>query len=173
MKRFKDSDFNVPYAVVLRLRRDGDFGHYSGTVEMVSHTEDCGYAMLPYGHPYRHLVIWSQCSRDNPNLYGWELAYAPPGLHHNLYELERAIGTLKPLMRALERLQDSEGSPKTFGQYVNRIARVIGANRICTQRMKTAFNNTPTIIGTPGSMVSTVDQIARELVEATSGKVAA
>jgi hypothetical protein len=78
--------------------------------------------------------IWSQGDRDSAQrlhepLYGWSYEY------HNVYSINndkvhRMAKTLKTIEKRMDKLRDTQGRPKTFGQFVAHVAKAIGATML-------------------------------------------
>lgn len=65
--------------------------------------------------------------REPEGAYGWEIEY------HNVYSVDirrskQMFKTLTAVAKTMEKMRNQEGNPQTFGQYVNRFARAIGAS---------------------------------------------
>ena len=61
--------------------------------------------------------------------YGWSVEY------RNLYSVDlgaatRILKTLQTIARRMDRMAEREGQPQSFGQFVNRFMRAIGATAI-------------------------------------------
>jgi hypothetical protein len=76
--------------------------------------------------------IWSQgdtqstLRHDGERLYGWEYAYT--NVHAvDTAKAKRMAKTLTTIERRMDKLRETQGRPKTFGQFVAHVAKAIGA----------------------------------------------
>jgi hypothetical protein len=74
------------------------------------------------------LRIWSQGHKGEPRLYGWETEY------HDVFSVDRPRATrmaktLNTIQKRMEKLADTVGNPKTFGQYVAHVEKWAEENR--------------------------------------------
>jgi hypothetical protein len=80
---------------------------------------------------------------DNQEPYGWTLCYLQP-YRVDLGNVERMHKTLKTIQRKLDAMTENEGCATSFGQYVVRFARAIGARKILFWRGDTGMYSTDT-----------------------------
>lgn len=117
--------------LVLRGDKDGSYGRYAhitGHASHVSTKESCGYDGERYGSDSEilNLRLRSQCSDKSTEFYGMEIAYEA---HREVTSCEarKAIKMLDPIERKLSKMYAEEGAETNIGQWVNRVARAIGA----------------------------------------------
>lgn len=113
-----------PNAWEQRSRIDGSFAYpdiHSRTIRNAS--DD-----LVNGLDLNNLLAYSQGHDEaaDRKLYGWEVRY------HNVYTVdlrkaERMTKTLRTVEKRMEKLTASYGHPATYGAYLARVARAIGA----------------------------------------------
>ncbi len=109
----------------------GRYGHINGYASHLSATDSVGFDGQRYGPDSEilNLRIKSQCDESGGPLYGYDLSYAAhEGL--TLYEAEKAVKLLKPIERKIHGFYKVEGNPQNFAQWVNRVARAIGAKGV-------------------------------------------
>jgi len=70
-----------------------------------------------------------------------ELAYSQP-YKVDMREAERMYKTLARIDRALDKIRETEGWAQSFGQTVNRLARVLGAKYVLVMRSREAIERT-------------------------------
>ena len=77
-----------------------------------------------------------------------------------LNDAERMVKTLRTLRSKRARMTEAEGYPTTFGQVVNRFARMIGASCVLIERTKDGQEQTGERFAEfqPGNAVSAVDR---------------
>lgn len=83
---------------------------------------------------FEDLVVRCQMNSDDkpenarsPS-YAWEVEYAQP-YKVGLLEAEKMTQTLRRIEKGLRRIADKLGEPRTFGEYVARVALVLGMTR--------------------------------------------
>lgn len=153
-----------PLMIVLDAYRDGDYGHVDGFVLQRNPAKENSLESLPYMHGYEGLALSSQCGKGDSGLYAWEVKYGRYGNGLTMRELERATAIMRPIARKLEKMTELEGEPKTYGQFVNRIARAIGAESVMIRDKAHPRTHGPRICAL-GDSVSTIDWHVAELVK--------
>lgn len=74
-------------------------------------------------------------NRPDNELWGWEIRaenIATAGAR----ELAALAKTLSAIDRKMLRYREREGNPESFGQYVNRFARAVGATKVCSVNLR-------------------------------------
>lgn len=89
------------------------------------HPRDGRPHFYTYGHDYESFGVFAQGNSGEDQTYGWECAYQ--FYRTDLKAAKTASRVLGRIERALEKMNEVEGRPKTFGQYVNRVARILKA----------------------------------------------
>ena len=125
------------YALLATREADGEYLHLR--VRAVAVADDgsprnlIGSTYGPDADPLYGLMITAQADRRPPadtgvQPYGWRFGFAPflPDSPARPSEVAAALGTLRRIARALDRLDTRYGQPATFGQYVARIADALG-----------------------------------------------
>ena len=155
--------------IVFRPEKDASYGRYVHMNGHVAHVanDPCGFATNGYGPDgeIEAIMITSQGSDHDSRLYAWELGFRA----HNkttLEESEKAVALLKPIDRKLRKMYETEGNAASFGAWVNRIARAIGAESIIiwddTRKEKTGQGWRTYSIG---NAVSQIDYDVAALIE--------
>jgi hypothetical protein len=54
-----------------------------------------------------------------------------------LQDAKKAIDTLSPIEKRIAKMQSEEGEAKSYGQWLNRVARAIGAKTVFFKRERT------------------------------------
>lgn len=97
--------------------------------------------------------------------YGWRVEYRSV-YTADLREVERMVKALRKVERGLERIRDNEGDAESFGQYVNRVARVLKVAglivRLDGDSMQFSDNEWRVRNGI-GHIASAINDIARKL----------
>jgi hypothetical protein len=83
-------------------------------------------------HPLELADLAARCQIDGrmgSESYGWSVQY------RNLYSVDlgsanRILKTLRTIDRRMDKMIEREGQPQSFGQFVNRFMRAIGASII-------------------------------------------
>ncbi len=166
----------VPARVlVIRPNRDGQYGHLNGEVSH-AHTDESGFKYLHSFEPdaaAQKIVFRCQLDDHSEAPYGWTLAWSMYD-RITLQEAEEAIAMLRPIERKLAKMTATEGYAVTFGAYVNRVARAVGAVRVilyCDARKRAT--GSPWYSHSIGEAVCAVDRMASVLHDQLHGKVAA
>ena len=146
--------------LVVTVERDGAYGHVRAFASHISTSESCGFSAQHYGadSEIENLRIDSQCDDHSNKSYGWDIAY-DSYRRVTLYEAQKAVSLLSPIHRKLEKMQAHEGSPASFGSFVNRVARAIGAVKVIVQS-KAGWRSVSL-----GDAVYVVDQMTQDLLE--------
>lgn len=90
------------------------------------------------GLDFDGLRIWSQGDERSANdgsrepLYGWQVAYSDMFGTVDKDKAVRMARTLTAIDKRIEKLRETQGRPKTFGQYVAHVAKAIGATQLVT-----------------------------------------
>lgn len=74
---------------------------------------------------------------DNPPshaMYGFQPEWK--GRDAGIHELERGVKALRKIVGAMERMAKDDGDHRSFGQYVLRFAKAIGASRMIVKNRK-------------------------------------
>jgi len=90
-----------------------------------------------YAHPLRDVRLHSQANRG----YQWTGMYgmAVTIECHDRIDLamaKKALDTLAPIDRKLAKIQSQEGETKSYGQWLNRVARALGAKAVFFKNAK-------------------------------------
>ena len=161
-------------AIILDVTRDGDFGHINGFIRVRDAADGYGFKSFRESNPCERIVIRSQCSQsmsERKEMYGWTVAY-DDGRHMTLYECQKAVKALAPIERKLQRYTDLEGAPQSFGQWINRVARAVGAEFIILRDAYRPRRNGTLRVYSIGDAVREIDQSATELIERLAARVA-
>lgn len=123
------------FCIILRAEIDGDFAHVNGSVGILSDTEENGFDYAYSQGGVAQVRIRSQANRTNDSgLYGWSFGYDAPYYHVDLYTAKRMLETLRPIEARMEKARLLEGDARTFGAWINRLARAIGAKTVFIKR---------------------------------------
>lgn len=160
--------------LVIRSEIDRGYGHIRGSVSH-EHSDACGFRASLYGPDADicKVVINSQADDHSDSIYGFELAYdAYQSI--TMYDAQNAIATLKPILRKMEKMYAEEGSPATFGVFINRVARAVGAVKVITfddARKRNSENGWRAC--SLGESVYVVDRMAQAMHDKLHGKLTA
>ena len=78
---------------------------------------------------YAQLRVTAQANAGDTNgAYAYETAYRDTNV--NVRDGEAMMKVLRSIQRKMEKMESVEGSAKSFGQYVNRVARALGIKRV-------------------------------------------
>ena len=153
--------------LVIRAERDGDYGHIRGQVSHESKSESCGFCEQRYDGDgdIVNVVINSQCDNHSTQMYGEGIAFSSYR-SLDLNEAKIAVKTLEPIQRKLTKMYDTEGKAASFGAYVNRVARAIGAVKVIVATDKATRIATGNVWRevSVGDAVLTVDRMAANLI---------
>lgn len=129
----------LPLGIVIRTKRADEYFHVIGS--FVDLTDDQVRGVRNYGEPingflrFENLLITSQGNdRDaDRRLYGFEIRY------QDVYAVSKGdvtemAQTLNRFDAKLSKLRDARGYPTSFGEYVARIAEVVGAKTMLFER---------------------------------------
>lgn len=118
---------------------DGDFAHIKGYIcQPVLNANGQPEPVDRYEHPFYNVRLHSQASRG----YHWTGMYGM-SLNVECYEritlqdAKKAIDTLSPIEKRIAKMQSEEGEAKSYGQWLNRVARAIGAKTVFFKRERT------------------------------------
>lgn len=89
---------------------------------------------------------WRSSSMDELDLnpYAWRMEYRGPV---DLGSVAQVAKLLTGINRELERMDDTEGRPESFGAWCNRVARAVGADAIWCQSTEDPREHTKWKIG--------------------------
>lgn len=124
------SKFDV--VLVIERKREGEYGHITGRVAKAAPMDRSGWKHFEYLEcPLEHVRITSQCDQraDCAGMYGYEVEWAANSTIR-LHEMREAIKVLAPIQKRMHDMYTAEGSHKSFGQWINRVARAIGAKAV-------------------------------------------
>ena len=159
-------------------KSDSGFGRYVHLRGFVSHLDESkpnGFESQSYSDSeICELRISSQGDDHSDKLYGWEIGYRA----HDavcLGDAEKVIKLLKPLYRKLGKMNEVEGYPQSFGTWINRVARAIGATKVFTwseeRKQQTGYGWASSSLC---DAVSRIDVMAHDAIEyAKQGRKAA
>lgn len=127
----------VPCALAVHLEKPGNrhgggsrYGHLRAGVSKTVIGE-LGFPEGDYGHDLGGLVASCQADdgtgKDRRRTYGWEFKLREGADGVTLYQAQQAVRRMTPIERRMDKMRDVEGYPQTFGAYINRLARAIGA----------------------------------------------
>lgn len=122
-----------------------------------------------HDHPslyFPNLRIVSQIDgKGESESYAWGIEYRDI-YSLNRWEANKMSATLNLIDRRLDKLNTKEGRPQSFGQYVNRAMRVLGAKSVY-YTTSAAQENHPGLVQTwkPGDVAYIVDTAVREVRE--------
>ncbi len=120
--------------LVIRGEKDGSYGRYvhiNGYASHVSTKESSGFDGDRYGSDSEilNLRLRSQCSDRSTEFYGMEIGYEA---HREVTSCDarKALKLLEPIERKLSKMYAEEGPEMNIGQWINRVARAIGATSV-------------------------------------------
>lgn len=154
-------------ALAIRVEKSGEYGHVTGFTCKPDDSKGHGFSgFMSYEHPLHGLIIHSQINRGSESLYGWQIAVESYN-RIDLSDAKNAVALLTPIQRKLDKMYETEGQAASFGAWVNRIARAIGAKTIFVQndeKARIASGNTYRAY-TLGDSVYAVDRVTTGIVE--------
>lgn len=117
-------------AICVWTEFDGDYAHIKGYVckpELSANGPDS----VDYYHPLHSIKLHSQASKSYlfTSMYAMEIAvdcYA----RVNLRDAKKAVAALTPIEKKMGKMQSEEGCTRSYGQWLNRVARAIGAKKV-------------------------------------------
>lgn len=157
----------TPLSLELTVHRDGDYMHINGYVRKDTYGAIADSDSLPYGHAFGNLKITSQIGRGTDHLYGWEVSIENHG-RVDLREAQDIVAVLGPIQKKLSKLDQVEGNTQSFGQWVNRVCRVLKVEHVSLRdniTLKSDERPRRPQSRTPGDAVYIVDQCVRRVVE--------
>lgn len=85
----------------------------------------------PTAYDVEDFVIRAQMNKSNINwhVYAWEAQFKCPG-YVDLERAQRMVKTLQAVDRGLKKVREVDGPERSFGQYVLRVARALGAKQM-------------------------------------------
>ena len=125
-------------ALCIYTEFDGDFAHikaYACKPELNANSEP--EPVDRYDHPLHDVRLHSQANRG----YHWTGMYgmAVTVECHDRIDLalaKKTLATLAPIDRKLAKIQSLEGEAKSYGQWLNRVARALGAKTVFFRNAK-------------------------------------
>ena len=152
---------------------DGEFAHIKGYIckpELNANGQT--EPVDRYDHPLYSIRLHSQASKSYQwtGMYGMEVtvdSYERIGLR----DAKKAVAILSPIERKLEKMNNEEGSVKSYGQWLNRVARAIGARTVFFKRDKVTASNSHYYATSGGDIVFCGDQIEEKIGEWASPKI--
>ena len=131
-------------ALVIRVEKSGEYGHVTGYTAKPDSSKGNGFSgFMSYEHPLHGLIIHSQISAKSEALYGWQFAIESYA-RCDLNDAKNIVALLAPIQRKMDKMHETEGNAASFGAWVNRIARAIGAKKVfvqCDEKSKIATGN--------------------------------
>jgi len=125
-------------AICIYTEFDGEFAHIKGYIcKPELNSNGTPEPVDRYEHTLTNVRLHSQANRG----YHWNGMY---GMSVNiecydrvtLHDAKRAVATLTPIDRKIQKMLDEEGSVKSYGQWLNRVSRAIGAKTVFFKREK-------------------------------------
>lgn len=78
---------------------------------------------------FHNLFADCQMSADNDHAYGFKVSYHEP-FRVDIRNCEKMVKTLRKIEKKINKLNDEFGEPRTFGEYVSRFAKAVGAKTV-------------------------------------------
>lgn len=78
-------------------------------------------------HALEDLTVTAQADRASDDAYGWRVEYSRP-YSVDLRRAEQMAKTLRKVDAGLRRIEKRDGYPESFGQYLARVATVLGVD---------------------------------------------
>ena len=154
-------------ALCIYVEYDGDFAHIKAYVcKPVLNSNGTPEPVDRYDHPLHNIRLHSQASRGGywNGMYGMDVT-VECFERINLREAKKAMLTLAPIDRKIQKMLDDEGSVKSYGQWLNRVARAIGAQTVFFKR-ETANSSRAQYHGASGGdIVFYADQLESKIGE--------
>ena len=124
-------------AICIWTEFDGDFAHIKGYIckpELNAYGQP--EPVDRYDHPLHNVRLHSQASKGGfwNGMYGMEVAIECYE-RITLRDSKTAVSTLSPIDRKMEKMIAEEGSVKSYGQWLNRVARAINAKSVFFKRI--------------------------------------
>ncbi len=91
---------------------------------------------------YEDLHFENFTFEDSEPNNGFQATLAYHNYRAELHDCERQVKTLRAIHKASQKITDREGYAKTFGQYVNRMARIVGAEVVRVEKTEKAWKTT-------------------------------
>ena len=99
---------------------------------------------MRFKNPLHDLIINFRISSKSEALYGWQFAIESYA-RCDLNDAKNIVALLAPIQRKMDKMHETEGNAASFGAWVNRIARAIGAKKVfvqCDEKTRIATGNT-------------------------------
>jgi hypothetical protein len=141
-----DSKGNALYLQVTEKREDGYFHIYARVV--TQRYEDSAYVPQGPDDDYADGLLWSgleaRCQGDDQSrtraragdaeaVYGFDVEYREP-YSIGLRKARRMLKTLEKIDRGLDKLSETRGYVRNYGEYLGRLAEVLGCAGMAFQR---------------------------------------
>jgi hypothetical protein len=154
-------------ALCIYVEYDGDFSHIKAYVcKPVLNSNGTPEPVDRYDHPLHNIRLHSQASRGGywNGMYGMDVTVECLD-RINLREAKKAMLTLAPIDRKLEKMVAEEGSVKSYGQWLNRVARAIGAKTVFFKREPANSSRAQYHGASGGDIVFYADQLESKIGE--------
>ena len=154
-------------AICVWTEFDGDFAHIKGYICKPELSSDgMPESVDRYDHPLHTIKLHSQGSKcyQFTGMYGMEVA-VDCYMRVNLQDAKKAIAVLTPIEKKMEKMQSEEGCTKSYGQWLNRVARAIGAKKVFIRRDKTGAFQKQYIEVTGGDIVYQGDAMEQKIAD--------
>jgi hypothetical protein len=154
-------------ALCVYLSIESEFAHIKGyCVKSELNADGQPVYVDRYDHPLHNLKLHSQCSRDmgEKGLYAMSVEWDCYD-RINMRDAKKAYETLAPIEKRMAKMNDIEGYPKSYGQWLNRVARAIGAKTVFFKRSKAVWNGSQYVGITNGDIVHYGDSMENEVKE--------
>jgi len=128
-------------ALCIYTEYDGDFAHIKAyACKPVLNANYSNHQPEPvdrYDHPLHALILHSQANRGYhwTGMYGMEVTIEC----HERVDLnlaKKTVAILAPIDRKIQKMQSQEGETKSYGQWLNRVARAIDAKTVYFRNIK-------------------------------------
>ena len=154
-------------ALCIYTEYDGDFAHIKAYVcKPVLNSNGTPEPVDRYDHPLHNIRLHSQASKGGywDGMYGMDVT-VECFERINLRDAKTAVATLAPIDRKLEKMLADEGSVKSYGQWLNRVARAIGAQTVFFKRDRVTASNSHYYATNGGDIVFCGDQMEEKIGE--------
>jgi hypothetical protein len=125
-------------AICIYTEFDGDFAHIKGYIcNPELNSNGTPEPVDRYEHTLTNVRLHSQASKGGywSGMYGMSVNIECYD-RVTLDDAKKAVAILTPIDRKIQKMLDDEGSVKSYGQWLNRVARAIGARTVFFKREK-------------------------------------
>lgn len=154
-------------ALCVHVEFDNHFAHIKGYVcKPVLNAHGFPVPVDRYDHQLHNIRLHSQAHNkyEWTGMYGMEVAYDCFD-RINFRDAQKAVKTLAPIERKMQKIQDLEGQPKSYGQWLNGVARAIGAKTVLFRRIKPSAGASQYLGVSGGDIVWQGDALEKHVAE--------